>query len=47
LTQIADEYLDRVFEAIENQMEMNKVVEIPIRFTTDSTRVLGKITRAA
>jgi len=47
LPQIADEYLDRVFEAIENQMEMNKVVEIPIRFTTDSTRVLGKITRAA
>jgi len=28
-------------------MEMNKVVDIPIRFATDNTRVLGKITRAA
>lgn len=47
LPKIADEYLDRVFKAIENQMEMNKVVDIPIRFATDNTRVLGKITRAA
>lgn len=47
LPQIADEYLDRVFKAIENQMEMKKVVDIPIRFSTDNTRVLGKITRAA
>ena len=47
LPKIADEYLDRVFKAIEDQMEMNKVVDIPIRFATDNTRVLGKITRAA
>lgn len=47
LPQIADQYLDRVFKAIENQMEMNKVVNIPIRFATGNTKVLGKITRAA
>jgi len=47
LPQIADQYLDRVFKAIENQMEMNKVVNIPIRFATGNTKILGKITRAA
>ena len=47
LPQIADQYLDRVFKAIEDQMEMNKVVNIPIRFATGNTKVLGKITRAA
>jgi hypothetical protein len=47
LPQIAEQYLDRVFDAIEKQMEMNKVVNIPIRFTTGSTRVIGKIKKVA